>query len=61
MPTKNGDIARIAFYMSKTYGVVYSKRQQLLFEKWVKLDPISEEERKHNNKIIEVQKFGLKL
>jgi endonuclease I len=47
--------------MSKTYGVVYSKRQQLLFEKWVKLDPISEEERKHNNKIIEVQKFGLKL
>jgi deoxyribonuclease-1 len=29
---KKGDIARVAFYMSKTYGVVYSKRQQLLFE-----------------------------
>ncbi|MBA6252861.1 endonuclease [Colwellia sp. MB3u-55] len=57
---KKGDIARVAFYMSKTYGVVYSKRQQLLFEKWAKFDPISEEERDHNNKIIEVQKFGLK-
>ena len=47
--------------MSKYYGVVYSKRQQLLFEKWARYDPISEEERKHNNKIIEVQKFGLML
>jgi len=24
---KKGDIARVAFYMSQTYGVVYSKRQ----------------------------------
>jgi endonuclease I len=24
---RKGDIARIAFYMSKTYGVIYSKRQ----------------------------------
>lgn len=56
---RKGDIARVAFYMSKTYRVIYSKRQQELFEEWDKLDPISEEERKHNGRIIKVQGFGI--
>jgi len=56
---KKGDIARVAFYMSQTYGVVYSKRQLLLFESWDKLDPISDKEQKHNAIVIEIQGYGI--
>jgi len=56
-----GDIARVGFYMSKTYGVVYSKRQQALFVKWDAQDPVTPEEIKHHQRVIKVQGFGLKL
>lgn len=56
-----GDIARVAFYMSKTYGVVYSKRQSDLFSKWNALDPVSDNEKAHHKKIIQVQGYGLAL
>jgi len=56
---RKGDIARVAFYMSQTYGVIYSKRQLSLFEKWDKLDPISEGERAHNTNVIRVQGYGI--
>jgi len=56
---KKGDIARVAFYMTKTYGVTYSKRQLELFKKWSKQDPISAQERAHNKRVIQVQGFGL--
>ena len=56
---KKGDIARVAFYMSQRYGVVYSKRQQSLFDIWDKLDPISDEEREHNIRIVKVQGYGI--
>lgn len=61
VPTKNkqGDIARVAFYMSEKYGVSYSKRQLELFKQWDQQDPISEQERAHNKRIIQVQGFGL--
>lgn len=57
---KQGDIARIAFYMQSKYNVTYSPRQMALFEKWDKVDPISVEERARNRKIIKVQGYGLK-
>jgi deoxyribonuclease-1 len=58
-PDKKGDIARVAFYMSKTYGVTYSKRQLELFRQWNNQDPISVQERAHNRRVIQVQGFGL--
>jgi len=57
--SKQGDIARIAFYMSEKYGVTYSKRQLTIFNKWDKEDPISPEERAHNKRVIQTQGFGL--
>lgn len=57
--SRKGDIARIAFYMSRTYGVVYSKRQLSLFEEWDRLDPVSDEERNHNMKVINTQGYGI--
>ncbi|WP_444996940.1 endonuclease [Aliikangiella sp. IMCC44359] len=56
---RKGDIARIAFYMSKKYGVTYSRRQLRLFLEWDKLDPISSEEIEHHNKIYNIQGYGL--
>lgn len=50
-----GDIARVAFYMSDTYGVTYSKRQTQLFNEWNEEDVVSEEEVLLNNKIQKVQ------
>lgn len=57
--SKQGDIARVALYMSEQYGVTYSKRQLELFKKWNHQDPISPEERAHNKRVIQVQGFGL--
>ena len=54
-----GDIARIAFYMSRTYGVTYSKRQQALFDKWNIDDPLTSEERSLHKRIIKVQGYGI--
>jgi deoxyribonuclease-1 len=56
---KKGDIARVAFYMQKKYGVNYSKRQLKIFNEWDKQDPISAQERAHNKRVIQVQGFGL--
>ena len=57
-PKIRGDIARIAFHMKRVHGVTYSKRQQSLFEKWDKEDPISQEEIRLNAKIIQAQGLG---
>jgi len=54
-----GDIARIAFYMDAQYGVQYSDDQQALFEHWAEIDPVSDDEIKHHNKINDVQGYGL--
>jgi deoxyribonuclease-1 len=56
---KQGDIARVAFYMSEKYGVTYSKRQLELFKQWNNQDPISQQERAHNKRVIKAQGFGL--
>lgn len=57
---KKGDIARVAFYMTETYGVSYSQRQLQLFKQWDRQDPISAQEIAHNRHVVEVQGFGLK-
>lgn len=53
-----GDIARVAFYMSDTYGVTYSKRQTKLFNEWDKEDAVSSEEIALNKRILKVQGVG---
>lgn len=53
-----GDIARIAFYMYKSYGVKITDRQKSLFLKWNKEDPVSEEERQLNKRIVKAQGWG---
>jgi len=58
---KRGDIARVGAYLSHKYGLKYSKRQQLLFDKWAAQDPVSKEERARNQRIIKVQGYGLEL
>ena len=50
-----GDVARVGFYMSDTYGVSYSKRQLSLFKKWDKEDPVSSEEHERNQRVFKVQ------
>ncbi|WP_157833756.1 endonuclease [Hydrogenovibrio kuenenii] len=50
-----GDVARIAFYYERTYGLKLSKRQNELFEQWSKIDPVSQEELARNDKIKRVQ------
>jgi deoxyribonuclease-1 len=50
-----GDIARIGLYMSKTYGVTYSKRQLMLFKKWDKEDPVSSIEINRIQRILTIQ------
>jgi deoxyribonuclease-1 len=56
---KQGDIARIAFYMHETYGLTYSVRQLSLFNQWDKEDPITKQEIEHNKRVVEVQGFGI--
>ena len=46
-----GDIARIYFYMSKTYNIKLSKKDRKMLEKWDVEDPISECEIKKNKRI----------
>lgn len=54
-PEIRGDIARIAFYMQRHYGVTYSRRQEHLFHKWDREDPVSQDERVRCERIRKVQ------
>lgn len=54
-----GDIARVAIYMYHKYGVRYSNKQSILFNKWNAQDPISNEEKSRNRKIISSQGYGI--
>jgi len=50
-----GEIARAMFYMSDEYGIrIFAKLGRLL-KKWHRLDPISDEERRRNDVIEELQ------
>ena len=50
-----GDIARIYFYMSKTYNIKLSKDEIKMFEKWDEQDPISSWERIKEKRVVERQ------
>lgn len=54
-----GDIARIYFYMSKTYNINLSKQERQMMEAWDKLDPISEWEIKKTIKISQLNQNNL--
>lgn len=60
-PSIRGDIARVAFYMRDKYFVQYTPEEEALFHKWDYQDPISQEEIQRNNRIIEIQGYGLDL
>ena len=54
-PEIRGDIARVAFYMQRHYGVTYSRRLESLFHQWDREDPVSSEERSRCERIRKVQ------
>ena len=48
-----GDAARVWFYMADRYGVVIPPLEQIMFEKWSRLDPVSPWEAERNRRIAE--------
>ncbi|DAB34747.1 MAG TPA: hypothetical protein CFH82_03260 [Sulfurospirillum sp. UBA12182] len=56
-----GDIARIYFYMSKTYNINLSKQERQMMEAWDKLDPINEWEIKKTIKINKLKIYSFYL
>lgn len=50
-----GDIARIYFYMSDTYGIRLSDQDRQLFTAWDRLDPVDDWERERNERIAAIQ------
>lgn len=50
-----GLIARVHFYMEKTYGIKLSNQDRKLFEAWDKLFPVSREECLRDARIFKVQ------
>ncbi len=57
-PEIRGDIARISFYLERTYGVPVSDAQRRLFEVWNKEDPPDAWERERNERIRRIQGRG---
>lgn len=57
---RKGDIARVAFYLTDTYGVTYSNRQLNLFKEWNVQDPISNQEIARNKRVVKAQGFGIR-
>lgn len=55
MPSIRGDIARVGFYMEKTYQVTFPPKEKELFIQWDKEDPVDEWERNRNQRIAEIQ------
>jgi len=50
-----GDIARIYFYMEKTYGMKIGKKDRRLFEIWSRQDPVDAWEIERNLRIAAIQ------
>lgn len=46
-----GDVARVWFYMSDTYGVKLTTEQRSMFEAWSNADPVDKWERLRNRRI----------
>ena len=52
---RQGDIARIYFYMRDQYGLRLSRQQTQLFEAWSRTDPVDEWEITRDNRIKALQ------
>lgn len=52
---RQGDIARIYFYMRDQYGLRLSRQQTQLFEAWARIDPVDEWEKVRDLKIETIQ------
>ena len=51
---RKGDVARVWFYMAERYGVVIPPLEQIMFEKWSTMDPVSSWEVKRERRIAEI-------
>ena len=49
-----GDVARVWFYMSERYGVVIPPLEQIMFEKWSMMDPVSHWEAERERRIADI-------
>lgn len=49
-----GDVARVWFYMADRYGVVIPPPEQIMFEKWSTMDPVSPWEAERERRIAEI-------
>lgn len=50
-----GIVARVSFYMEKTYGIKLSNQDRKLFEAWDKMYPVTEKECERDRRIFKVQ------
>ncbi len=50
-----GDVARIWFYMSETYGIRVSPSMTEMFRQWSEADPVDAFERTRNERVFETQ------
>ena len=51
---RKGDVARVWFYMAERYGVVIPPPEQIMFEKWSMMDPVSSWEVEREQHITEI-------
>ncbi len=54
-PEVRGDIARTYFYMQKRYGLKLTDKQEAMFKKWAKDDPVDDWEKERNQRIKNIQ------
>lgn len=52
---RQGDVARVYFYMRDRYGLRISSQQTKLFEAWARMDPVDQHERKLNEAVATIQ------
>lgn len=53
--SRQGDVARVYFYMRDRYGLRISRQQSQLFEAWSKIDPVDQREFEENAAITILQ------
>ena len=51
---RKGDVARVWFYIAARYGVVIPPPEQIMFEKWSMVDPVSPCESEREWRITEI-------
>ena len=54
-PSKRGDVARIYFYLTKTYDIPLSKQENKVMNTWSNQDPIDAWEEERFNRILKIK------